>query len=39
MALSGTLRNGSPQMANVFFGGNDVTPLIAFLNSLNEDYK
>jgi len=35
----GQLRNASPELSNVFIDANDTAPLIAFLNSLNEDYK
>jgi cytochrome c peroxidase len=31
--------NTSPEFKNVFINGDDLTPLNAFLNSLNEDYK
>jgi cytochrome c peroxidase len=39
MARAGQLRNASPELSNVFIDANDTAPLIAFLNSLNEDYK
>src|ERR1700730_2010257 len=34
----GGLRNGSPEMAHIFIDSTDVTPLVAFLRTLNEDY-
>jgi len=38
MARGGQLRNPSPELSNVFIDANDVAPLTAFLNALNEDY-
>lgn len=37
-ARSGTLRNGSPELAGIYLLPSDVPPLAAFLRSLNEDY-
>ncbi len=39
MARAGQLRNASPELSNIFIDANDIAPLTAFLNSLNEDYK
>ena len=33
------LRNGSPELSSVFIDSDDVAPLTAFLNALNEDYN
>ncbi len=38
-ARAGTLRNGATQLQGIALLGNDVAPLVAFLNSLNEDYQ
>jgi len=38
MARGGQLQNASPELSNVFINANDVIPLTAFLNALNEDY-
>lgn len=38
MARAGQLTNASPELSNVFIGPNDVAPLTAFLNALNQDY-
>jgi hypothetical protein len=38
-ARAGLLRNASPELLNVFISAEDEVTLIAFLNSLNEDYK
>ncbi|OQW33888.1 MAG: hypothetical protein A4E19_19145 [Nitrospira sp. SG-bin1] len=38
-ARAGTLRNGAPQLRGVALKPSDVTPLAAFLESLNEDYQ
>jgi hypothetical protein len=38
-ARAGQLRNPSPELLNVFISAEDEVTLIAFLNSLNEDYK
>jgi cytochrome c peroxidase len=39
MARAGQLRNASPELSNVSLDANDIAPLTAFLNSLNEDYQ
>jgi cytochrome c peroxidase len=39
MARDGELRNPSPELANVSIDANDIAPLTAFLNALNEDYR
>ena len=38
-ARSGIIRNASPELRNVFISNEDKVTLVAFLNSLNEDYK
>ena len=38
-ARAGTLRNGATELQGMALIGADVTPLVAFLNSLNEDYQ
>ncbi len=38
LAQAGRLRNGSPEMREMHIDENDVVPLAAFLQSLNEDY-
>jgi cytochrome c peroxidase len=37
-ARAGTLRNGASQLTGIALTGGDVTSLVAFLKSLNEDY-
>jgi len=39
LARAGTLRNGATQLQGIALLDNDVTSLVAFLNSLNEDYQ
>ena len=39
MARASQIRNASPELSDVFINQNDIAPLNAFLNSLNEDYK
>lgn len=39
MARAGQLRNPSPELLNVSIDANDVAPLTAFLNALDEDYR
>lgn len=38
-ARAGTLRNGAVQLQGIALTAGDVTPLVAFLKSLNEDYQ
>ena len=38
-ARVGTLRNGATRLQGIAILSNDVAPLVAFLNSLNEDYQ
>lgn len=38
-ARAGTLRNGDPQIQQIALTANDVAPLVAFLQALNEDYE
>lgn len=38
-ARGGTLRNHDPFLLGIALTANDVSPLVAFLNSLNEDYQ
>jgi cytochrome c peroxidase len=38
-AHAGTLRNGAENLQGIALTDNDVAPLVAFLNSLNEDYQ
>ena len=38
-ARAGSLRNGAPQLQGIALIGNDMSPLVAFLESLNEDYE
>jgi cytochrome c peroxidase len=38
LARSGAVRNAAPQLSGIFLDNAAVTPLAAFLNSLNEDY-
>jgi cytochrome c peroxidase len=39
MMRAGTLRNGAPELANMFLAPDDENALAAFLNALNEDYE
>jgi cytochrome c peroxidase len=39
MARAGQLRNASPELSKVSLDANDIAPLAAFLNALNEDYQ
>lgn len=36
---AGTLRNGAPQLQGMALAAADLSPLVAFLKSLNEDYE
>ncbi len=36
---SGTLRNGATELQGIALTPNDITPLVVFLKSLNEDYQ
>ncbi len=38
-ARAETLRNGAPQLQGIALTHSDITPLVAFLKSLNEDYQ
>jgi hypothetical protein len=38
-ARAGTLRNGATQLLGMALVGADIAPLVAFLNSFNEDYQ
>jgi cytochrome c peroxidase len=38
-ARAGRLRNGDPEIAEIFLAPEDAEPLVAFLRSLNEDYE
>ena len=38
-ARAGSLRNGASQLQGIALIGNDMSPLVAFLESLNEDYE
>jgi cytochrome c peroxidase len=38
-AREGTLRNGAPQLQGIALTAGDTVSLVAFLKSLNEDYK
>jgi cytochrome c peroxidase len=38
LARDGKLRNGAPEIAGIHIGPSDISPLAAFLRSLNEDY-
>jgi cytochrome c peroxidase len=38
-ARLGRVRNASPDVMRIFIGEDDVAPLLAFLDSLNEDYR
>jgi hypothetical protein len=38
-ARAGSLRNGAPQLQGIALTAGDVTSLVAFLKSLNEDYQ
>ena len=38
LARAGKLRNGSPEIADIHLAVTDISPLAAFLKSLNEDY-
>jgi cytochrome c peroxidase len=38
-ARAGTLRNGATELQGMALTATDVTSLVAFLNSLNEDYQ
>jgi hypothetical protein len=38
LARSGAVRNAAPELSGISLGSSAVTPLTAFLNSLNEDY-
>lgn len=38
-ARAGSLRNGAAQLQGIALTAGDVTPLVAFLKSLNEDYQ
>jgi cytochrome c peroxidase len=38
-ARAGTLRNGVNNLRGIALLGGDIAPLVAFLNSLNEDYQ
>jgi cytochrome c peroxidase len=38
-ARAGTLRNGAPQLQGIALTAGDLSPLVAFLKSLNEDYE
>lgn len=38
-ARAGKLRNGAPELKEMRLTGDDVEPLAAFLNALNEDYE
>lgn len=39
LARQGKLRNGAPALAGIALVRQDLTPLVAFLKSLNEDYQ
>jgi len=39
LARAGKLRNGSPEIADIHLAEKDISPLAAFLRSLNEDYR
>lgn len=39
LARAGILRNGAPQLQGIALTTSDITPLVAFLKSLNEDYQ
>lgn len=38
-ARAGTLRNGADNLQGIALTDNDIAPLVAFLNALNEDYQ
>jgi cytochrome c peroxidase len=38
-ARAGTLRNSADNLQGIALTNSDVAPLVAFLNSLNEDYQ
>jgi hypothetical protein len=38
MARGGLVRNGDPQLSNIFIDSNATAPLAAFIRALNEDY-
>ena len=39
LARAGKLRNAAPELSGIRLGSDDVEPLVAFLNALNEDYE
>ena len=39
LARAGKLRNAAPELLGIRLGDDDVEPLVAFLNALNEDYE
>jgi hypothetical protein len=39
LARAGLLRNAAPELSQIFLDGPSISPLLAFLRSLNEDYQ
>jgi cytochrome c peroxidase len=39
LARTGEVRNGAPELAGITLAEEDIAPLSAFLNALNEDYN
>jgi cytochrome c peroxidase len=39
LARLGLVRNPDPEMSKIFMNGSELEPLVAFLKSLNEDYR